>query len=69
MIWGVIILKIIVDEEKCIACGKCKEICPKGGKIWTIDKTAHASNLQYCHVCTLCAMVCRRDAILVERNG
>ena len=22
-------LQILVDEEKCIGCGKCAEICPK----------------------------------------
>ncbi|MBO7732564.1 MAG: 4Fe-4S binding protein, partial [Methanobrevibacter sp.] len=27
-IHGDIILRIIVDEDKCTACGNCKEICP-----------------------------------------
>ena len=63
------ILKIIVDEDKCIACGNCKEICPKGGYIWTIGEVASVSNLDYCHVCTLCAMKCGPDAIKIERNA
>ena len=63
------ILKIIVDEDKCTACGNCKEICPKGGYIWTIDTVAHVSNLDYCHVCTLCAMKCGPDAIKIMRNA
>ena len=66
---GDIILKIIVDEDKCTACGNCKEICPKGGYIWTIDTVAHVSNLDYCHVCTLCAMKCGPDAIKIMRNA
>ena len=70
MYQGDIILKIEVDLEKCIACGNCKEICPKGGFIWTIDdEGAHVSNLQYCHVCTLCAMKCGPDAIKIIRNA
>ncbi|MDO5850485.1 MAG: ferredoxin family protein [Methanobacteriaceae archaeon] len=59
-----------VDTEKCIGCGNCKEICPKGGFIWTIkNKTASVSNLQYCHVCTLCAMKCGPDAIKIIRDA
>ncbi|MDR3290687.1 MAG: ferredoxin family protein [Methanobrevibacter sp.] len=66
---GVNILKIYVDENKCIACGDCKDICPKGEIIWSINKIAHASNLGYCHVCTICASRCPTGAILVDRNA
>jgi len=44
-------MKIIIEYEKCTGCGKCKEACPKGGKIWTIDrkrKIAIPSNLDFC---------------------
>ncbi|MDR0900431.1 MAG: 4Fe-4S binding protein [Methanobrevibacter sp.] len=58
-----------VDKDKCTGCGECKEICPKGQKIWTINKIAHASNLEYCHVCTICASRCPEDAITVIRNA
>ena len=61
-------LRIIVYPEKCTACGICKDACPKGAKIWTINKIAHADNLEYCHVCTICASKCPESAILVDRN-
>jgi NAD-dependent dihydropyrimidine dehydrogenase PreA subunit len=59
----------MVDKNKCTGCGECKEICPKGQKIWTIDKTAHADKLEYCHVCTICASRCPEGAIEVIRNA
>lgn len=69
MRWGVPILKIEVDKDKCTGCGECKEVCPKGYKIWTINKIAHADNLEYCHVCTICASKCPERAITVIRNA
>lgn len=66
---GVSILKIDIDKDKCTGCGECKEICPKGHKIWKINKTAHASNLEYCHVCTICASRCPENAITVIRDA
>ncbi|KZX16980.1 4Fe-4S binding protein [Methanobrevibacter filiformis] len=62
-------LQILVDPEKCTACGTCIDACPKGEIIWHVDKIAHANNLEYCHVCTICASKCPEDAILVDRNG
>jgi NAD-dependent dihydropyrimidine dehydrogenase PreA subunit len=66
--FGGIILEVRVDPEKCTGCGECQEVCPKGGKIWTINKIAHASNLEYCHVCTICAGHCPARAITVMRD-
>ena len=62
-------LQILVDEEKSIARGKCAEICPKSAKIWKISDVAHILDLRYCHVCTLCAMECPTQCIIIDRNG
>jgi len=64
-------MQIIIDTEKCTGCGKCKEACPKGGKIWTIDKKtkkAKPSNLEYCHLCIICASKCPEEAIRIIRD-
>lgn len=66
---GINILKIEVDESKCIACGNCYDICPKAAKIWKITDVAHVLDLRYCHVCTLCAMECPVDCIKIIRNA
>lgn len=61
-------MKIIVDKEKCTGCGECKEACPKGGKIWNIEDKATATNLRFCHLCTICASKCPEQAILIVRD-
>ncbi|RJS49967.1 MAG: ferredoxin [Methanobacterium sp.] len=63
-------MQIEVDKKKCTGCGKCDEICPKAGKIWTFkDNKAYADNLEYCHVCTLCAGACPEAAIKIIRDS
>ena len=61
-------MKIIVDKDKCTGCGECKEACPKGAKIWNVEDKAMATNLQFCHLCTICASKCPEQAILVVRD-
>jgi NAD-dependent dihydropyrimidine dehydrogenase PreA subunit len=61
-------MKIKVDKDKCTGCGICKEACPKGQKIWKINDKASATNLEYCHVCTICATKCPEQAIHVMRD-
>lgn len=61
-------MKIIVDKDKCTGCGECKEACPKGAKIWDVEGKAMATNLRFCHLCTICASKCPEQAILVVRD-
>ncbi len=61
-------MKIIVDKDKCTGCGECKEACPKGAKIWDVEDKAMATNLQFCHLCTICATQMPEQAILVVRD-
>ncbi|MGC8862502.1 MAG: ATP-binding protein [Armatimonadota bacterium] len=56
----------IVDENKCTACGKCKDICQHGA-IAVLGKTAVAfENL--CHGCGGCILVCPEGAIREGRR-
>lgn len=59
-------MKIIVND-KCNSCGVCRLVCPKGGKIWKINKKAKATNLEYCHLCMICATKCPTQAIKIIR--
>ena len=61
-------MRIEVDEKKCTGCGICKEECPKGAKIWDVDKKAMATNLRFCHLCTICASKCPENAIHIIRD-
>ncbi len=63
-------MKIIIDKDKCTGCGICRDVCPKGGKIWSMDKIKKAtpSNLEYCHLCIICASKCPQEAIQVIRD-
>ncbi len=52
---------MIIDQNLCNSCGKCKEVCPaaaveKDGRQFTITK-------QDCLVCTDCAVECKQNAI------
>jgi ferredoxin len=31
-------MKIYIDEERCIGCGKCKTACPKGPRVYSIEE-------------------------------
>ncbi|MCK4591769.1 MAG: 4Fe-4S binding protein, partial [Candidatus Latescibacteria bacterium] len=54
-----------VDEEKCIKCGKCAEVCHYNAIAVVKDVVLFFPAL--CHVCGACMIVCPKDAI-VERN-
>jgi ferredoxin len=62
-------MDVIVDEEKCIGCGTCEEICPAvfhvseaTGKSEVIDAEA----CEYLGCCEAAAENCPVEAITVE---
>ena len=55
-----------IDEEKCIGCGTCVEICPIDA-IEIMDTVAHI-NEEMCLGCGLCSHHCPEEAAQLERT-
>jgi len=55
-----------VDEEKCINCGDCAEVCHYNAIAVIKDKVLIFREL--CHVCGACQVVCPTDAIIEEER-
>ena len=54
-----------VDEEKCIGCGECIDICPV--EVFELnDEKAKPVNADECVGCESCIEVCEQEAITVE---
>jgi len=56
--------KIHVDQEKCIGCGECVEICPVDVYEMQDEKSVPV-NAEECIGCESCVEVCEQEAITV----
>jgi len=56
-----------IDEEKCIGCGECVDICPSE-VLELVDEMAVAVNAEECVGCESCIEVCEQEAITVEER-
>ena len=57
----------LIDEEKCIGCGECVDICPSE-VLELLNEKAVAVNEEECVGCESCIEVCEQDAITVEER-
>jgi NAD-dependent dihydropyrimidine dehydrogenase PreA subunit len=56
--------QIDVDEEKCIGCGECVEVCPSD--VYEIqDEKSVVVNEEECVGCESCLEVCEQEAITI----
>ncbi len=58
----VILSPVGVDEDKCILCGKCAEVCHYNAIAVIKDKILFFREL--CHACGACKIICPEDAII-----
>jgi len=55
-----------VDEEKCINCGECAEVCHYNAIAVIKDKVLFFKEL--CHACGACKIICPTDAIIEKER-
>ncbi|ACX72349.1 4Fe-4S ferredoxin iron-sulfur binding domain protein [Methanocaldococcus vulcanius M7] len=58
--------EIIVKEDKCIGCGKCREVCPTNAITYN-NKLHIVINREKCVFCGKCKEVCPTNAIVIIR--
>ena len=72
----------VIDESKCVMCGKCIEVCPKNlivRKPFNQEVVVECNSKDFgktvkqkcsvgCMGCGICAKVCPFDAIVIENN-
>jgi len=56
--------KIEVDQEKCIGCGECVDVCPVDVYEMQDEKSVPV-NAEECIGCESCVEVCEQEAITV----
>jgi len=56
--------KIEVDEEKCIGCGDCVDVCPVDVYEMQDEKSVPV-NVEECIGCESCVEACEQEAITV----
>lgn len=54
-----------IDEQKCIGCGECVDICPSE-VLELVDEKAVVEIAEECVGCESCIEVCEQEAITVE---
>jgi ferredoxin len=62
---GVAYRRMVVDPQRCTACGHCAEVCPDGAITVTTIKSIDE---QRCSTCGCCVSVCPSHAISIDEG-
>lgn len=60
--------KALIDENNCIGCGKCVQVCPTDAIVGA-RKLLHTVLPQQCTACGHCLNVCPTDCIALATKG
>ena len=55
-----------VDEELCITCGACAEVCPADPDVFTIEEKSKVVHPEACIECGACVDACPVEAIVLK---
>lgn len=56
------VVTLVLDEDKCVGCGMCTQVCPQG--VLTMNgRKARIVDLDGCMECGACAMNCPTEAL------
>ena len=55
------LLRITCDKEKCVSCGKCRQVCPM--EVDVTDNSRTRENGTECILCFECVKCCPKDAL------
>ncbi len=60
--------EVTVDNDKCVGCGECVDICPV--EVYELqDEKSVPVNAEECVGCESCIEVCEQEAISVREAG
>jgi ferredoxin len=60
-------LKLCVDLERCVRCGKCEKVCPTGAIM--VDEDIFRVDSSRCNGCGQCIERCRQKALSLRNSG
>ena len=52
-----------VDEDECIACGACEDVCPADPNVFEVNDVAEVVEPDACIECELCVEECPVECI------